>query len=142
MASRVQPPQEQPNFKRPRKDRVHKQSNAREERPGMSAAHCTAIRSLPCAACFKMPCGEIHHLKKDTGQRGMGLRATDRFGVPLCRVHHEEIERAGTKNEAAVFSSWGIADVQELAAGLWAASPDASKMLAVLIANRLGRASS
>lgn len=136
MASRVTETGAIGNFKPPRKERGHKQSDAQQRRPGMSEAHCEAIRKLPCAACLRIPAGEIHHLKQDTKTRGMGIRSTDRFGVPLCRTHHEEVERAGTKNEDKKFQSWGIPDVLDLAAGLWAASPDVGKMTKVLMANK------
>lgn len=127
------------NFKPSRKDRGHKQSNSAAKRPGMSEAHCAAIRKCPCAACLRMPAGTIHHLKQGTGTRGMALTSTDRFGVPLCGLHHQEIEDAGTKNEGATFQSWGIADVLDLAAGLWAVSPDVPQMTKVLIANKAGK---
>lgn len=136
MASQVREANQIGNFKRPRAERGHKQSDAAERRPGMSEAHCAAIRKCPCAACLRIPAGEIHHLKHGTKTRGMGLRSTDRFGVPLCRSHHEEIERAGTKNETSKFKSWGIDDVLDLTAGLWAVSPDVPQMTKVLIANK------
>jgi hypothetical protein len=139
MASQLTPGNTIGNFKPPRKDRGHKQSNAVAERPGMSEEHCAAIRKCPCTACLKIPAGEIHHLKSQTGTRGMGIRSTDKFGVSLCRQHHDEIERSGTKNEAAKFQSWGIADVLDLAAGLWAVSPDVPKMTKVIIANKTGK---
>lgn len=136
MASRVTKAGAIGNFKPSRKERGHKQSDAVQRCPGMSNAHCEAVRKCPCTGCLKTPAGEIHHLKQNTKTRGMGIRSTDRFGVPLCRTHHEEIEMAGTKNEDKKFQTWGIADVLDLAAGLWAASPDVAKMTKVLMANK------
>jgi len=131
-------------FRTPRGPKTKKTKNAhkpqgksaRERRPGMSAAHCDAIRRLPCCITGRMPAGTIHHLKQGTGERGMGLRASDRWGVPLCPHEHEELERAGSRNELAWFAGKGIDNPIALAVALWAASPDVPRMTAIVVEHR------
>lgn len=110
-----------------------KNSRWREDRDGMSEKHLAAIRKCPCAACLKTPAGTVHHLKSGTGERGMSVRSTDKWGVPLCMDHHEEIERAGTRNEQKTFQGWGIFDVHALALALWGAARDVPKMTRIVI---------
>lgn len=125
------------NFKTPRgyarprevKDR------ARDRRPGMSAAHLDCIRSLPCCACGALPRSDPHHLKSGTGERGMGLRSTDRFTVPLCRAHHEAVERIGSRNERRWFGGFGV-DAPALADALWRASGNLDQMQKIVEAHR------
>lgn len=126
------------NF-RTRKPKEKKARKA-DSRPGMSEKHCALIRKLPCCACGRIPAGTIHHLKSGTGERGVGLRSTDKWGTPLCLAHHEEIERAGTRNEVSTFGKWGI-DPHDLAIALWAATGDLPKMTKIVIAHRTSRGS-
>ncbi len=140
MASEFQRPKVLANFKRSRGDRERERRakpSAAERRDGMSARHLAAIRKCPCVACLPLIkiAGECHHLKM-TGERGMALRSTDRWGVPLCHAHHDEIERAGSRNERAVFAKFGIEDAMQLAADLWRASPDVGAMTAVIFGHR------
>lgn len=117
MAFEIRQPKRLGNFKTggPRKRKAAKR---RDARPGMSPEHLDRIRRLPCAACHKAPARTVHHLKSGTGERGMGLRSTDRWGIPLCMIHHEEIERAGTRNERSLCQKWGF-DPHDLATALW-----------------------
>ena len=50
----------------------------------------------PCLVCARQPC-DAHHLRF-AQSRGLGLKVSDEFSVPLCRGHHRELHRAG--NEA------------------------------------------
>lgn len=135
MASQVQPPSGGPNFKRPRAERGHKQSNAVAERPGMSAEHLANIRKLPCCACPKTPGGQAHHIKT-SGQRGMGMRSPDRFAVPMCpECHLQGVERAGSKNEIAWFRKRGIEAI-DLAAALWTATGSLPQMTKIVIEHK------
>lgn len=77
-----------------------------------------------------------HHLKAGTNERGAGMRSTDRWAVPLCRTHHDEIERAGSRNETAIFRSWGIDDALQLASDLWKSTGDISKMIHIIYAHK------
>ena len=47
----------------------------------------------------------------------MGRKVSDRFAVPICRLHHRELHRRG--NEHAWWQSQGI-DPLPIAATLWA----------------------
>ena len=49
-------------------------------------------------------------------QRAMGRKVSDRFTVPVCRLHHRELHRRG--NEHAWWESKAI-DPQVTAAALW-----------------------
>mgnify|MGYP000185695457 CR=1 FL=1 len=117
-----------------REKRTNSQNYKR--RPGMSEAHLACIRSLACCVCGAAPRNEAHHLKAGTGERGMGLRSTDKHAVPLCTHHHQEIEGQGARNEPKWFRSHGIFDALELALALWQASGDLDRMTRVIEAHR------
>lgn len=101
-----------------------------ERAEGMSAKHCTLIRQCPCTACLLEPAGTVHHLKSGPAkeERGMGMRATDQWGVPLCPRHHAQIEEIGSRNEVEQFLKWGV-DPHRLATALWTASPNLEVMI-------------
>ena len=111
-------------------------SKWREDRPGMSEAHLALIRQMPCVECLKIPCGEAHHLKANTGERGMAVRSTDRHALPLCHEHHMAVEAVGAKRETKYFQDLGF-DPIELAQDLWSATGDLPKMVRILTAHRL-----
>ena len=108
----------------------------RNKRPGMSEEHLALIRKLPCTVCHVRPC-DAHHLKSNAArlERGMSLRATDRWAVPLCRFHHEDLERIGSRNEESWFGSRGI-NACELALALWNSTGELSRMALILIAHK------
>jgi hypothetical protein len=58
-----------------------------------SKAHLVFIRAQPCLICERSPC-DAHHLKF-AQPRGLGLKVSDEFTVPLCRSHHRELHRHG-----------------------------------------------
>ena len=107
--------------------------NFKPERMGMSAKHCTLIRQCPCAACLVEPAGTIHHLKSGAAkdERGMAMRSTDKWGVPLCPKHHMQIEEAGSRNERQIFLGWGV-DPHVLAKRLWDATGDLVRMIKIV----------
>lgn len=123
------------NFKKSIAKRKAK-PDKKKSRPGNSQDHLALVRQLPCLKCLELPCGEVHHLKFGTGERGMGQRSTDRWGVPLCHEHHMEVERAGTKNETKWFAHIGV-DALDFANNLWHATGSLPRMLAVFKAHRL-----
>jgi hypothetical protein len=108
-------------------------SKWREEREGMDQKHVKNVRDCPCCVptCSRRRAGTIHHLKDVKEERGASVRSTDRFGVPLCGHHHEEVERAGTKNETTWFETHGI-DVKGLARALWNARESLKAMIRVV----------
>jgi hypothetical protein len=121
------------NF-RDRAPRPKHNSKAYKLRPGMSVDHLTRIRNLACCVCAKAG-GEAHHLKAGTGERGMGLRSTDKWSVPMCHTCHMEVERVGSRNEQAWFSVRGIY-ASLLAMDLWGNTGDLRRMERVLVAHR------
>jgi hypothetical protein len=126
-----------PRFKQARAPKTRGRK-ARDERPGMSAGYLAAIRKLPSCISGKSPC-EAHHLKC-AGGRGVGLRAEDKWALPLTHDEHiNGVERIGSRNEFKWFQDRGINPL-DLATALWAAWPDQEKMLSVLIAHRSGLA--
>ncbi len=110
-----------------------KNSNWRNEREGMDSKHVQNIRDCPCCipGCKAQRAGQAHHLKDVKDERGMSVRSTDKYCVPPCAFHHDEIERAGTKNEKAWFAERGI-DVTALAHALWQARGNLEKMIAIV----------
>lgn len=105
----------------------------RKSRPGMSEAHLALIRQLPCVACAAISRVDPHHLCSGPAkrERGMALKSTDRWALPVCRFHHDEVHRLGSRNEGAWFHKWRI-DPYELANALWHASGDFPRMYAIL----------
>lgn len=125
------------NFRPTQTERIKAKSREKrerhEERPGNSEEHLAALRKCPCVATLKMPAGEVHHLKFGTGERGTSRRSSDKWGLPITRGPHDEIERAGTRNEHAKLAEFGIANPLDLAAALWSASPDVRRMTAIIL---------
>lgn len=84
-------------------------------REGMSAKHLDFVRSLPCVVCGAS--AEAHHLlDAGAGTRGMGMKAPDRYTVPLCHSHHMELHAHGDETEW--MSLRGI-DARALSLRLW-----------------------
>jgi hypothetical protein len=100
----------------------------------MNAAYLDAVRRLPSCVSGKRPC-EAHHLKC-AGGRGVGMKAEDKWALPLTHDEHiNGVERVGSKNEFKWFQDRGI-NCLDLATALWTAFPDEVKMLNVLTAHR------
>jgi len=77
--------------------------------------HLKFVAAQPCLVCGRTP-SDPHHIKF-AEQRGMGRKVSDRFTVPICRLHHRELHRRG--NERAWWQKQGI-DPLVIAASLWA----------------------
>jgi hypothetical protein len=87
--------------------------------------HLRFVASQPCLVCGRTP-SDAHHVKL-AEQRAMGRKVSDKFAVPICRLHHRELHRRG--NERVWWQNQGI-DPLAIAASLWArthagAPPDA-----------------
>lgn len=120
------------NFRPPRIPNPRKKERARDKRPGMSPEHLALIRQLPCCVTgLSLPVIDPHHLKS-AGERGAGLKATDRWCVPLCRQKHDEVERIGSRREVAWFHAHGI-DPLALAAALWSATGNLDRMRKIVM---------
>lgn len=139
MAQQIEHPNRgEPNFKSGIRERNAPKQSASDKRPGMSEAHLALVRRLPCCVSGVTPAGEAHHLKQGTGERGAGMRSTDRWAVPLSHERHMELERLGSRNEWAWFRANGIADPLELAAALWSNTGDLERMAKIVRAH-MGR---
>ena len=64
-----------------------------EPRRLRSKAHLKFVASQPCLVCGRSP-ADAHHLRF-TQPRAMGLKVSDEFTVPLCRVHHRDVHSHG-----------------------------------------------
>jgi hypothetical protein len=76
--------------------------------------HLRFVASQPCLVCGRTP-SDAHHLKF-AEQRAMGRKVSDKFTVPVCRLHHRELHRRG--DERAWWQMQGI-DPLPIAATLW-----------------------
>jgi hypothetical protein len=129
------------NFRPSLKDRSKRHVSSQERREGNSAAHLALIRQLPsCVSGAVGPC-DPHHLRSGAAllTRGVGMRATDRWTVPLLRHEHDELHRISSRLEEAWFRERGVDDVIELAAALYANTGDLERMWKVQQAH-MGRA--
>jgi DNA recombination protein Rad52 len=77
-------------------------------------AHLKFVASQPCLVCGRQP-SDPHHLRF-AQPRAIGLKVSDEFTVPLCRVHHRQLHQAG--NEAAWWVDLQI-NALEIARGFW-----------------------
>jgi hypothetical protein len=55
--------------------------------------HLKYVASQPCLICGRSP-ADAHHLRF-TQPRAMGLKVSDEFTVPLCRIHHRDVHSVG-----------------------------------------------
>jgi hypothetical protein len=76
--------------------------------------HPRAIIKQPCLVCGRKP-SDPHHLRY-AQPRALGRKASHEFTVPLCRMHHREVHRAG--DERAWWKAAGI-DPLKVAHKLW-----------------------
>src|SRR5262249_23104387 len=77
-------------------------------------AHLKFVASQPCLVCGRQP-SDPHHLRF-AQPRALGLKVSDEFTVPLCRIHHRQLHQVG--NEAAWWEDLQI-NALEIARGLW-----------------------
>ena len=76
--------------------------------------HLRFVASQPCLVCGRTP-SDAHHIKF-AEQRAMGRKVSDRFTVPICRLHHRELHRRGDER-----AWWRSKEIEPLAiaARLW-----------------------
>jgi ERF superfamily len=77
-------------------------------------AHLRFVAKQPCLICGRQP-ADAHHVRL-AQHPALGRKVSDEFTVPLCRVHHREVHRAG--NEAAWWRRCGLEPLR-IAATLW-----------------------
>ena len=85
-----------------------------EPRRVRNKIHLRLVAKQPCLICGRRPC-DAHHLRF-AQPRGLGLKVSDEFTVPLCRGHHRELHRAG--DEAGWWTTTGV-DAIGIARKLW-----------------------
>jgi hypothetical protein len=76
--------------------------------------HLRFVASQPCLVCGRTP-SDPHHIKF-AGEWAMGRKVSDKFTVPICRLHHRELHRRG--HERTWWQKQGI-DPLPIAAALW-----------------------
>jgi YqaJ-like viral recombinase domain len=81
--------------------------------------HLQFVRTQPCLICARRPT-DAHHVKV-AQVTAMGRKVSDRFTVPLCRLHHLELHQRG--NERPWWQDKGI-DPLAVAAALWRRTHD------------------
>jgi hypothetical protein len=77
-------------------------------------AHLKFVASQPCLICGRQP-SDPHHLRF-AQPRGIGLKVSDEFTVPLCRGHHRQLHQMG--NELGWWKNLRI-DALAIAKDLW-----------------------
>jgi hypothetical protein len=79
--------------------------------------HLRFVASHPCVICGRQP-ADAHHIQF-AQPRAIGLKVSDEFTVPLCRLHHRELHQAGDEK-----AWWEKRNLQplEVAERLWAES--------------------
>jgi hypothetical protein len=76
--------------------------------------HLRFVASQPCLICGRTP-SDAHHLKF-AEQRAMSRKVSDKFTVPICRLHHRQLHREGDER-----AWWANHEIEPLAtaARLW-----------------------
>ncbi len=77
-------------------------------------AHLQFVASQSCLICGRQP-SDPHHLRF-AQPRGLGMKVSDEFTVPLCRGHHRQLHQAG--NELAWWQGLKIEPLV-IAKSLW-----------------------
>ena len=116
-----------------------KKPNRASQRYGMSPEHLKLIRQLPSCISGGSPC-DPHHLRfgKAGKERGIGLKATDKWAIPLTRSEHIGVHKVGSKMEAIYFENLGV-HAERLAKELWNATGDLDQMVSIVKAHREDR---
>ncbi|KQD09406.1 DUF968 domain-containing protein [Acinetobacter baumannii] len=58
-----------------------------------------AIRKLPCVMCGRTPV-DAAHSNQSAHNKGLGIKASDEFTIPLCRNHHVEYDQFQKMNRS------------------------------------------
>lgn len=62
-----------------------------------SKEHLKYVAQQPCVICGRQP-SHAHHVRFGQ-QRGVGLKVSDEFTVPLCAIHHQENHTVGNERQ-------------------------------------------
>jgi hypothetical protein len=93
--------------------------------------HLRFVAAQPCLVCGRTP-SDAHHIKF-AEQRALGRKVSDKFAVPICRLHHRELHRRG--NERAWWQNQGIEPLV-VAATLWARTHTVAPADAEIVGDR------
>jgi hypothetical protein len=93
------------------------------ERRLRDKAHLMFVATQPCVICGRQP-SQAHHLTF-CQKRGLSLKVSDEFTVPLCALHHDGLHRGGP--ERAWWQTKGI-DPEPIASELWGKSRVPSRL--------------
>lgn len=58
-----------------------------------------AIRKLPCVVYGRSPV-DAAHSNQSAHNKGLGIKASDEFTIPLCRQHHIEYDQFQKMNRS------------------------------------------
>ena len=85
-----------------------------EPRRIRSKEHLRFVARQACLICGRIP-SQAHHIRY-AQPRGLALKVSDEFTVPLCAIHHTEIHATGDERQW-----WGDHKIDPLpiAHGLW-----------------------
>ena len=83
--------------------------------------HLKFVTNQPCLQCGRQP-SDAHHIRF-AQPRALGMKVSDQFAVPLCRLHHREVHRA--PNELAWWNELNIQPL-DIAQKLWHQSHERS----------------
>ena len=89
-----------------------------------SKEHLRFVAQQPCLICGRKPC-QAHHVRY-AQERGLALKVSDEFTVPLCATHHSENHRTG--DERRWWQGHKI-DPLKVARDLWEASPGTKRIV-------------
>ncbi len=104
--------------KRAAGNRIDKsQLSLSEPRRIRNKEHIRFVAQQACLVCGRTP-SDPHHLRH-VQPRAIGRKSSDEFTVPLCRIHHRAVHRAG--DERAWWNEIGI-DPRKVAHALWKTS--------------------
>jgi hypothetical protein len=90
-----------------------------------SKEHLRFVAQQPCLICGRTP-AQAHHIRY-AQSRGLGLKVSYEFTVPLCSIHHTEIHTA--RNERAWWQERKL-DPLPMAQQLWRRTHRASRVIA------------
>ena len=76
--------------------------------------HLRFVANQPCLICGRTP-SHAHHVRH-AQSRGLSLKVSDEFTVPLCSIHHHEIHTTGKERE---WWRGRSIDPLKVAAALW-----------------------
>ena len=85
-----------------------------ETRRVRSKAHLRFVARQPCLICGRSP-SHAHHIRCAQA-KGLSLKVSDEFTVPLCAIHHRQIHTTGKEREW--WQEHNI-DPLKIANGLW-----------------------